>query len=61
VNVEPEGSDAAVSIARVTISARVYLFLSGVLDNFSIALFFFPFSVIVHALSSVWCRFLAEE
>ena len=44
-----------------TVYFRLRLFLSGVLDSFSIALFCFPFSVIAHALSSMCCRFLAEE
>jgi hypothetical protein len=56
-----EASDPAARREGLKLYSRFCFFLSGVLDSFSIAFFCFPFSVIAHALSSVWCRFVAEE
>jgi hypothetical protein len=61
VKAEAEVCDAAAPIARLTIYARVGFFLSGVLDNFAIALFGVPFSILIHLLSATWCRLSAGE
>jgi len=53
--------DPAAQQEHVTLYARACLFLSNVLDGFSLTLFCCPVSLLVPVLSSMWCRFSAED
>ena len=56
-----DADNVAAQLDRQTFFSRFSVFLSGVLDGFSIALFSLPFFGLTHLFGSLWFRFSSEE
>ena len=59
-SVTEEFASSAAHSERLTPSSRFFVFLSGILDSFSLAFFHFSYSSLAHMLHTLWCRLTAE-